>query len=139
MSGQVAPPDTLAGRVAGWSTFAPWLQCDPVSAFDEIRVAGPVLWSQAHGGYWILTRHADIEWAARQADLFSSAEPLIPFRSIMPGERQIPLSLDGETHRRWRQTLARHVQPGHGESLRAPDSGGRRRRPGRQAGEAGLL
>jgi cytochrome P450 len=112
MNGQGSPPDTLGERIAGWSVFAPWLQADPVSAFDEIRQAGPILWSDAHGGYWILTRHADIEWAARQADLFSSAEPLIPYRSLMPGERQIPLSLDGETHRRWRQTLAATFSPG---------------------------
>jgi cytochrome P450 len=112
MSAPVAPPGTLTERIAGWSSFAPWLQQDPVSAFDEIRTAGPVLRSAAHGGYWILTRHADIEWAARQTDLFSSAEPLIPYRSLMPGERQIPLSLDGETHRRWRQTLAATFSPG---------------------------
>lgn len=112
MSPQVSPPDTIAERVAGWSLSAPWLQEDPVPAFDEIREVGPIVWSEAHGGYWILTRHADIEWAARQADIFSSAEPLIPYRSVMPGERQIPLSLDGETHRRWRQTLAATFSPG---------------------------
>lgn len=51
----------------------------PHDAYRRLRDRAPLFW---HGptattpdgeGFWCLTRHADVEWAAKQPDLFSSA------------------------------------------------------------------
>lgn len=104
-------PTTAAERAAAFSTFAPWLQADPIPYWQELRESGPVVRSEAHGGYWILTRHEDISHVARNPDLFLNAQPLIPWHPLMGSEKQIPLELDGELHRSWRRTLAEAFNP----------------------------
>jgi cytochrome P450 len=110
--GAIGPlaPATVAERMAAWSLYQPWLQQDPIPYWREMRELAPVVRSQEAGGYWILTRYEDIEWAARNPQLFSSAELGIPNRRIFP-EKQIPIQLDGEEHRHWRQTLAELFNP----------------------------
>jgi cytochrome P450 len=103
-------PATIEERVAHWSLYQPWLQQDAVPYWREIREHGPVLRSEEAGGYWILTRYEDIEWAARNPQVFSSAELAIPHRKIFP-DKQIPIQLDGDVHRKWRQTLAELFNP----------------------------
>jgi len=102
-------------RVAQFSTFAPWLQGDPeapLQAFDALRQAGPVVRSEEHGGFWILTRHEDIAWAAQNPEVFRNERNLIPWRdSFGNGERMIPLELDGEEHLRWRRALKDTFSP----------------------------
>lgn len=35
---------------------------DPYPAYQQLREAGPIHWSEAHfGGAWVLTRHRDVE------------------------------------------------------------------------------
>ncbi|OLO25844.1 cytochrome [Streptomyces sp. MNU77] len=104
-------PESEAERVSHYSAYQPWLQENPVPYWNELRDHAPVTWSEEFGGYWILTRYADIEWAARNPDVFSSANPLIPHRDLFD-EKQIPLQLDGEEHRLWRVTLADLFSPG---------------------------
>lgn len=109
--GAVAP-SSLAEKVASFSLYAPWAQADPVGLFDELREAGPVLRSQAHGGFWFFTRYDDIAWAAKNPDIFSSAQPVFPYVDILSeGEQQIPLALDGTDHRKWRQALSDIFSP----------------------------
>jgi cytochrome P450 len=103
---------TSITEAATFSPYSPALQDDPVSAFESLRDSGPVLRSEQHEGFWILTRHEDIEWAAKNADLFSSSAPTIPYKSILGAEAQIPLSLDGDEHRKWRQAIADTFSPG---------------------------
>ncbi|MFI0897256.1 cytochrome P450 [Streptomyces sp. NPDC020983] len=103
-------PATVQERIRQWSIYQPWLQETAVQYWREIREEGPVLRSEAAGGYWILTRYEDIEWAARNPQIFSSSQLGIPHRDIFP-EKQIPIMLDGEEHRSWRQTLAELFNP----------------------------
>jgi cytochrome P450 len=109
-------PADAAERIARFSTFAPWLQVDPeapLAMFEELRTTGPVLRSEEFGGYWILTRHEDIEWAAQNPQVFRNEHNLIPWRdSFGNGERMIPLELDGELHRRWRVAMSDTFSPG---------------------------
>jgi cytochrome P450 len=104
-------PHTLAERARHWTVYQPWLQHDPIPHFDELRTHAPIVWSEEFGGYWILTRYEDLEWAARTPEVFSNAEIGIPHRKIFPA-RQIPIQLDGDEHRRWRQALSDLFNPG---------------------------
>lgn len=104
-------PDTPAERIRQWTVYQPWLQQDPIPYWNEMREATPIARSEEFGGYWILTRYEDVEWAARTPEVFSSAEIAIPHRTIFPA-RQIPIQLDGEEHRAWRRTLSDLFNPG---------------------------
>ncbi|MFF1924898.1 cytochrome P450 [Streptomyces sp. NPDC058221] len=103
-------PDTPEDLARSWSVYQPWLQQDPVSHWNTVRELAPVVRSEEAGGYWILTRYEDIEWAARNADVFSSAQVGIPHRDVMP-VKQIPIQLDGDEHRNWRRTLSDLFNP----------------------------
>lgn len=41
---------------------------------DELRDSCPVGWSEAHGGYWVMSRYADVKAALREPERFSSAK-----------------------------------------------------------------
>src|SRR4051794_21235700 len=45
---------------------------DPYPHYEELRAKCPVAHSDRHGGYWILSRHADISSALQDAATFSS-------------------------------------------------------------------
>lgn len=108
-------PDDAAARIARFSTFAPWLQGDaevPLRMFEELRAAGPVVRSDEYGGYWVLTRHEDIAWAAQNPEVFRNEHNLIPWRDTFGnGTRMIPLELDGEEHLRWRRAMKDTFNP----------------------------
>jgi hypothetical protein len=50
-SDTAATPAQLADRVRGFSTFAPWAQQDPVSAFNEMREFARVPYSEEFEGF----------------------------------------------------------------------------------------
>lgn len=56
--------------------FAPedpaWYQRDPHAGFRRLRVADPVHWHEA-GGFWCITKHADVQAVSRLPRLYSSA------------------------------------------------------------------
>lgn len=103
-------PATVDEQIRHWSVYQPWLQQDPVGHWKQIREHKPVAWSEEHGGFWILTRYEDIEWAARNPEIFSSAEISIPHRDLFP-VKQIPIQLDGDDHRKWRRALSQLFSP----------------------------
>jgi cytochrome P450 len=108
---QIGAPETIAERIRGWTTFQPWLQHDPISQWNEIRDAGePIVRSEELGGFWIFTRYADIEWAARNPQIFSSSEPAIPYMSMFE-RKMIPIEIDGDEHYKWRQALSELFNP----------------------------
>lgn len=72
----------------------------PYEAFKELRGRCPVTRSEAHGGFWILTDYASVYEAARNDELFSSAEtvgvpesgmpfPILPIESDPPQTQQL--------------------------------------------------
>lgn len=104
-------PSTLDERIRQWSVYQPWLQDAPVPYFQEIQKHAPIVWSEELGGYWIVTRFADMEWVARNPDIFSNAVLSIPAHQVFEG-KAIPIQLDGEEHRQWRRALADLLNPG---------------------------
>ena len=45
---------------------------DPLAAFARMRQEAPVYWC-GPGNFWVLTRHADVHFALKHPELFSSA------------------------------------------------------------------
>lgn len=104
--GRLEPPGTTDELARRWSVYQPWLQRDPVTPWIRMRDSSPpIVRSGELGGFWILTRYEDIEWAAKNPEIFSSAQIGIPHRDIFE-TKQIPIQLDGDEHRMWRQTLS---------------------------------
>lgn len=103
-------PTTLEERIKQWSVYQPWLQEDPVPYFKEIRDHAPIVWSEALGGYWMITRYEDMEWAARNPEIFSNEFLAIPPHDVFV-DKAIPIQLDGEHHRKWRQALSALFNP----------------------------
>lgn len=107
----LAAPETVADRIRSWSTFQPWLQDDPVTHWKQIRDSGePIVRSEEFGGFWIFTRYTDIEWAAKNPQIFSSSEPVIPYMSMFR-HKMIPIEIDGDEHYKWRQALSELFNP----------------------------
>jgi cytochrome P450 len=104
-------PDTLEERIRQWSVYQPWLQQDPVPYFEQIQAHAPIVRSQELGGYWILTRFEDMEWAARTPEVFSNSVMSIPAHNVFE-QKAIPIQLDGDEHRKWRQALSDLFNPG---------------------------
>ncbi|MEU4245479.1 cytochrome P450 [Actinoplanes sp. NPDC026619] len=104
-------PATLEERIRRWSVYQPWLQEDPVTYFREIQEHAPIVRSDELGGYWILTRFEDMEWAARAPEIFSSSALSIPAHQMFE-DKAIPIQLDGDEHRKWRQALGDLFNPG---------------------------
>jgi cytochrome P450 len=105
-----ATPSTPEERERQYSLYQPWLQQDPIPAWTEMRDRCPIAHSEEFGGFWILTRYEDIEWAARSPEIFSNAMLGIPDRKVFP-EKMIPIQLDGDEHRTWRRTLSDLFNP----------------------------
>jgi cytochrome P450 len=82
---------------------------DPFGALDRAR-RDRVFFSNAYGGYWVLTRAADIREAFQHPDLFSSVQFSIP-AGVYPRTMR-PLALDPPDHTRYRQPLAPLFAPG---------------------------
>lgn len=84
----------VAGTAADWDPTAPEVIADPRAAYDELRSRCPVA-RDAHGT-WCLLRHEDVRRAALDDATFSSAVSRF---------RNVPNSMDGDEHRRFRELV----------------------------------
>jgi cytochrome P450 len=83
---------------------------DPVAGYRDLRMSAPVAWTEAHGGYWVLSDYASVFDAARDDDVFSSARHeevsglaiLIP---PSPVHLHIPIELDPPDFRKFRKIV----------------------------------
>ena len=84
---------------------------DPVASYQALRAAGPVVRSEHHGGYWILSGYQPVFEAARDDETFSSArttdggEGLSVVIPKTPMHFHIPIEIDPPEFRKWRKIL----------------------------------
>jgi cytochrome P450 len=84
---------------------------DPVASYHELREAHPVAWSEAHGGYWVLSSYDAVFEAARDDDVFSSArngyggEGLTVVIPKTPMHLHIPIEFDPPEFRKYRRVV----------------------------------
>jgi cytochrome P450 len=77
---------------------------NPFAQFDKVaQEAPPIFWSPLLGGFWVMTRFADVTEVYRNNTLFSSAQIGVP-AAVMPYKLR-PLQSDPPEHRPFRQLL----------------------------------
>jgi cytochrome P450 len=97
---------------------------DPVSSYRALRASTPVAWSQANGGYWILSSYESVFDAARDDDLFTSArtpsggEGLSVVIPKTPMHVHIPIEIDPPDFRKYRKVVNLITAPAAVERLR---------------------
>jgi cytochrome P450 len=69
--------------------FAPDVIADPYPLFARLREAHPVYWNATYQ-LWVITRYAEVEWAVRHPEMFSSAvirtDERPPYPAVDPGD-----------------------------------------------------
>jgi cholest-4-en-3-one 26-monooxygenase len=106
----------------------------PADELAELRRVAPVWWSQQprgeggfdDDGYWIVTRHADVQYVSRHSDIYSSEAKSALVRYPQPVtedtlalQRLILLNLDPPHHTKLRGIVSRGFTPRAINSLRA--------------------
>lgn len=83
---------------------------DPGPYFHDLRTKCPVARTDAHGGFWLVSRYADVHEAALNTEIFSSAQgiliPMVP-RPLVPCLEQ-----DDPEHRIYRRPMQSWFSPG---------------------------
>jgi cytochrome P450 len=80
--------------VHSFDHWDPELAVDPQAVYQALRDQCPVAHSDRYDGFWVLSRHEDIEAAARDAATFSSSSVSIPLEIGMGGLPIPPLDQD---------------------------------------------
>jgi len=82
---------------------------DALATYARLRAQCPVAHTDAYGGYWALTRYADVAAAAADSRTFiSSVRAVVP--SDPRGLRRPPLNFDAPAHTPYRKALDRTLQ-----------------------------
>ncbi len=90
----------------------------PHEAFTRLRREAPVSWldvpddfeGKHDPGFWLLTRHADVQAANRDSELFSTLDgPQLSLRPEMSGNMLV--SMDGAAHLRQRKLISAGFTP----------------------------
>ncbi len=105
----------------------------PAEELAELRRVAPVWWSQQprgsagfdDEGYWIVTRHADVQYVSRHSDVYSSEAKSALIRyphpvteDMLALQRLILLNLDPPQHTKLRGIVSRGFTPRAINSLR---------------------
>jgi cytochrome P450 len=104
-------PDSRDRPVVDFDHNSPRHSADPVAVYARLRAESPVAWTDAHGGYWVLSDYRAVFAAARDDELFSSArsphggEGLSNVIPKAPVRLHIPVELDDPEHRSYRRIL----------------------------------
>jgi cytochrome P450 len=84
---------------------------DPVGSYRKVRESCPVGWTEAHGGYWVMSDYQSVFDAARDDEVFSSArngyggEGLTVVIPKTPMHLHIPIELDPPEFRKYRALI----------------------------------
>lgn len=97
-----------------WDPLDPSATPDLMDAYAHLRAECPVAHTARHGGYWTLTRHADVVAAAQNTATFRSEQPFVenPFQ-----ERMIPLVLNPPEHGLYRRMLNQYFAPARMQAI----------------------
>ena len=77
---------------------------DPHPIYDAMRSECPVAHSDLHGGFWAVTRHADVKAVAQDFRTYSSLETDALVQHDLP--KMIPIDMDPPDHRHYRKVVS---------------------------------
>ncbi|EGF90069.1 cytochrome P450 [Asticcacaulis biprosthecium C19] len=89
----------------------------PYEDYRRLRAGCPVAHTDAWGGFWALTRHADVAWAAADYAAFTTTVQNVVPKVATTGRRP-PLHLDPPEHSPYRRAINRVLVERRVESLR---------------------
>jgi hypothetical protein len=111
---------TTARPQVGFDHYDAGQAQDPYPLYDRLRRECPVAWSQAHDGFWVVSRYDDIAEIAHRPELFSSRYVTVP-QDLGMGDVQIPpLNYDPPEHSRIKKLLASAFVPARVAAVEAP-------------------
>jgi cytochrome P450 len=90
---------------------------DAAGSYRQLRTRNPVAYTEAHGGYWVLSGYQVVFDAARNDDVFSSArsshggEGLTVTIPKTPMHHHIPIEIDPPDFRKYRKILNAITSP----------------------------
>ncbi|RJO79239.1 cytochrome P450 [Nocardia panacis] len=111
-----------------------WARRRPAAEFAELRRCAPIWWNAqrdgtggySDGGFWAVTKHADIKEVSRHPEIYSAAEntAIIRYqneitRAEIEQQRVILLNMDPPTHTKCRRIVSKGFTPRAIEGLRA--------------------
>lgn len=104
------PADPVALK---FDHFGPDLADDPYPTYKYLRQNCPVGWSENYDGFWVLTRHDDIDEVIHKPDVFSSYPNAIPdsLSELGQATRLIPIEIDPPEHTAYRKILDPYFGP----------------------------
>jgi cytochrome P450 len=93
-------------RVSEWNPLQPEDFDSAHGLYAELRERCPVPWSNEFGGFWAVTRYADLKQVTEDEDTFiTSIQNTVP--GIPRAERRPPLHIDPPDHAAFRKPLDR--------------------------------
>lgn len=96
---------------------------DPVGSYRALRQEAPVAWSEAHGGFWVISGYDSLFDAARDDATFSSArnsyggEGLSVVIPKTPLHHHIPIEIDPPDFRKYRKIINLITSPAAAERM----------------------
>jgi len=95
-----------------WAPLAPENNGDPTRINAQLREKCPVAWSDEFGGFYTLSRYADVTTAALDTATFCSAQKTTIPHSTDPGRPpRAPIEIDPPMHGYYREMLNRFFIP----------------------------
>lgn len=97
---------------ADWDPLDSAHECDPTAEHARLRAQCPVAHTGRFGGFWTLTRYADVVAAARDTETFASRyKTTIPDSTGPSRPPRPPLETDPPDHREYRDLLNKYFSP----------------------------
>jgi cytochrome P450 len=88
-----------------WDPVSPETMADPHAVHRELRARCPVPHSQRWGGFYTLTRYADVVEASRDTETFTATRQTVIPASPRKGLPRLPLQKDPPEHGHYRRGL----------------------------------
>ena len=89
----------------------PALSADPYPAFARLRKECPVGWSEAWGGFWVVSGHREVEQVAHDDVTFCSGQG-VSLPTVGQARPLIPIEVDPPLFHKYRRILNPRFSPG---------------------------
>ncbi len=107
---QASDVATFEEWTKGFHLHLPELSQDPYPTYERLRGECPIFHSEAHGGFWVLSRYEDVKFVHQHTEIFSTQHIGVP-RVDYPLGPEIPLHIDPPEHMKYRRPMLELFSP----------------------------